>query len=89
MVKLLTKTFAIIQYCTKGMQKRKRYGYLKETKHQEPAGAGSMLELKFLQGREMNSKCNSENVKRHLDAHGSLLSRPHRSNLPKSPPSRG
>lgn len=56
MVKLLTKTFTIIQYDTKGMQKRKRHGYLKKTKHQEPAGAGSMLELKFLQEKEMNSK---------------------------------
>lgn len=37
------------------MEKRKHYSYLKKTKHQELAGTGSVLELKFLQVREINS----------------------------------
>jgi len=46
-----------------------------------------VLELKFLQVREMNSNSIYENIKRHLDAHsGSLLSRPCLSNPSKMPP---
>lgn len=46
-----------------------------------------MLELKFLQVKEINSNSIYENVKRCLDAQGrSLLSRPCLSNLPKMPP---